>query len=329
MKNILIILFLTLANVIFAQEKTTIKGINRVGLSVKNLDESVAFYSNGMQLKEVKRCSESGSDKATQKSDLSEKVRKSSILQGVNCFLELMEFRGAASQDLSQMPIQGPGITHVCYQAPKDKPIYEKVKTLSAKIVSRGNQPIDRGFGYTYSYARDLNNIMFEMEHLEKPPFKEDVIVGHVALVTPDMDRLVKFYTQLLGIEPHTRRDSINNNPKLDDIANIDGLKMRAAWFKTGSIGLEMWSFENPKTNEVKTPSPYHQIGYNKVVFEVENIDSEYKRLKDLGVIFLSEPNVNQGNTTVYARDPDGNLIGLEQLKSDSIMSLDRLNIKK
>ena len=329
MKNILIILFLTLVNTIFAQEKTTIKGINRVGLSVKNLDESVAFYSDGMQFKEVKRCSESGNDKAEKKSDLSKKVRKSSILQGINCFLELMEFKGAESQDLSKMPIQGPGITHICYQASKNKPIYEKVKTLSAKIVSRGNQPIDRGFGYTYSYARDLNNIMFEMEHLEKPPFKEDVIVGHVALVTPDMDRLVKFYTQLLGIEPHTRRDSINNNPKLDDIANIDGLKMRATWFKTGSVGLEMWSFENPKTNEVKTPSPYHQIGYNKVIFEVENIESEYKRLKDLGMIFLSEPSVNQGDTIIYIRDPDGNLIGLEQLRSDSVMSLDRLNMKK
>ena len=322
MKNILIILFLTLANIVFAQEKTTIKGINRVGLSVKNLDESIAFYSDGMQLKEIKRSAE-------KRNNLTTKKYKTAILQGANCFLELMEFTGSASQNLSQMPIQGPNITHVCYQAPKNKPIYEKVKTLSAKIVSRGNQPIDRGFGYTYSYARDLNNIMFEMEHLEKPTFKEDVIVGHVALVTPDMDRLVKFYTQLLGIEPHTRRDSIKNNLKLDDIANIDGLKMRAAWFKTGSIGLEMWSFENPKTNQAKTPSPYHQIGYNKVIFEVENIDSEYKRLKDLGMIFLSEPSVNQGDTIIYIRDPDGNLIGLEQLKSDSVMSLDRLNMKK
>jgi catechol 2,3-dioxygenase-like lactoylglutathione lyase family enzyme len=321
MKKNLIILFITLASNLFAQEKSMIKGINRVGLSVKNLHESVAFYSNGMQLKEIKRDVE-------KKGILTKKNHKFSILQGPNCFLELMQFAGSESQDLSKMPIEGPGITHVCYQASKTKPIYEKVKTLSAKIISRGNQPIDRGFGYTYAYARDLNNIMFEMEHLEKPTFKEDVIVGHVALVTPDMDRLVKFYTQILGIEPHTRRDSIRDSPKLDDIANIDGLKMRAAWFKTGSIGLEMWSFENPKTLEAQKPSPYHQIGYNKVVFEVENIDSEYKRLKDLGVKFLSEPVSNKNYSVVYARDPDGNLIGLEQHNTDSTMSLDRLKFK-
>jgi catechol 2,3-dioxygenase-like lactoylglutathione lyase family enzyme len=213
------------------------------------------------------------------------------------------------------MPIQGPGITHVCFQAPRSKSIYEKVKTFGANILSRGNVPIDRGFGITYAYAKDPNGIMFEMEHFAEPPFEQDVLIGHVALVTPDIDRLVSFYTQLLGIEPNRRIDNIKNSPKLDDIANIDSLRMRAAWFKLDNMILEMWQFQNPKTKEPSQPLPFSQIGYNTVAFGVGNLQNEFKRLSSKGVKFLSAPVQNANSSSVYARDPDGNLLLLEEIQ--------------
>jgi catechol-2,3-dioxygenase len=57
---------------------------------------------------------------------------------------------------------------------------------------------------------------LYELEQLDKPPFADSVWMGHVALVTPDIDRLVEFYTKLLGVKPHNRIDNIRNSPKLD-----------------------------------------------------------------------------------------------------------------
>ena len=85
----------------------------------------------------------------------------------------------------SAMPVSGPGVTHVCYQIPNSKPIYDKIKTLGAVIVSRGSKPVDvGGYGIQYAYAKDADGLMFEMEHFDKPKFTEDTWVGHVSIIT-------------------------------------------------------------------------------------------------------------------------------------------------
>jgi catechol 2,3-dioxygenase-like lactoylglutathione lyase family enzyme len=209
------------------------------------------------------------------------------------------------------MPIAGPGITHICYQSPANRSIYDKAKANKATVVSRGNAPVDRGFGIQYAYIKDIDQIMFEIEQLDKPPFDQDHWIGHVALVTHDIDRLVEFYTQLLGHKPHNRIDNIKNSTKLDDIANIDSLKLRAAWFKVGNMQLEIWQFDNPKTIAATAPHSFTKIGYQKIVFEVTDISRDYQRMKTLGANFLSKP----VSSAVLLRDPDGNLLELTELK--------------
>ena len=260
-------------------------------------------------MKETKRTRIDKSIEIEKKNGFKHISRNIAVLASPNSAIELMQFDG--NYEKSKMPVEGPGITHVCFQSPVAKPIYEKAKTFGATIVSRGNAPIDRGFGYQYAYARDENGIMFEMEQAEKPTFTEDIWIGHVAIVTPNIDSLVKFYTLLLAIAPHRRADNIKDNPKLDDIANIDNLKIRGAWIKIGNTNLEMWQFENPLPKKLEKPSPMTQIGYNKISFEVKNLDSVYKKLKSSGIKFLSEPI----DSKVLLRDIDGNLLELFETK--------------
>jgi len=57
------------------------------------------------------------------------------------------------------------------------------------------------------------------------------------------------------------------------------------------------------------------QISYLRRSFiPSDNVDEDYKRLKEAGVEFLGEPQTIEdwGMRCVYFRDPEGNLLSLE-----------------
>lgn len=302
---------------------STVKGINHVSVSVTDLDRSVQFYKNTIELNELSKTSISSAVAVEQAAGFKHVNRKVAILNSANAHIELNQFEG--NKQPCTMPIPGPGITHVCFQSPAANPIYAKSKSLGATIVSRGSAPVDRGFGIQYAYIRDQDNILFEMEQLDKPTFSENCWVGHVAIVTHDIDRLVAFYTQLLGNKPHNRVDNIKNSPKLDDIANMDSLKLRGAWFKVGNMQLEMWQFDNPPIKAAEHPRSFTQTGYQKISLEVGDLASEYKRLSEIGVRFLSKPVTTKERSEVFLRDPDGNLLLLQEFKTNNPRSVDSL----
>jgi catechol 2,3-dioxygenase-like lactoylglutathione lyase family enzyme len=326
-KNNFLSLFLILICPQILAQTTTIKGIHHVSMVVQDLDSSLAFYSQTTGLQELSRPNKNLNNlNLEKKSGFTPPARQTAWLIGPNALLELITFKSKKKPSRSQLPIQGPGFTHFCYQTPQNHSIYEQAKLVGATIVSRNGVPVDRGFGIQYVYIRDKNGILFEVEQLAQAKFEEKVWLGHIAIATPDIDRLVDFYSQLLGTKPYSRADAIKNSPKLDAIANIDSLKLRGAWFRTGNMILEMWQFDNPRTPPATQETPFIQVGYQQIAFEVGNIEQEFQRLKGLGFKFLSSsPIQSETETGLFLRDPDGNLLQLFQYNSESKISLDRL----
>jgi predicted enzyme related to lactoylglutathione lyase len=56
-----------------------------------------------------------------------------------------------------------------------------------------------------------------------------------------------------------------------------------------------------------------YKLGLPLIVFGTNDIDAEYKRLKDLGVQFRGEPKKTEWGTQVMFEDTCGNLIQLHQ----------------
>jgi catechol 2,3-dioxygenase-like lactoylglutathione lyase family enzyme len=183
------------------------------------------------------------------------------------------------------------------------------------------------GQGVYYAYARDHDGIMYETEHLDHAPFEGPIWFSHVALVSPDLDRLVEFYSLLFDAEPN-RRTNRASGPRFDEVAGYDDVMIRAAWFDIGNMILEMWQFVNPVTPEPEKPPSIEDLGYNKVAFEVSDLYKEYERLTALGVAFLSSPTMSVDGWEVCLRDPDGNLISLIQPQTEAGLSVSHLKQK-
>ena len=280
---------------------STIKGMHHVGIAVSDVEKSVEFYQSVTALKRIDHDNIAGY--------LPEPCEKSAVLKGPNGYLQLMQFAGPT--DLSEVPVAGPGVTHLCLQSPAEDALFNNFINNGAKPVSKGDQPIDlNGQGVRYGYARDADNIMFEIEQLDQPRFEGSIWIAHIALVTPDLDQSVAFYRNLLGVETYGLVNKVMGE-RFDEVTGIENVRIRVAWFNTGNMVLEIWEYVNPKTPHPGEPLPFSKIGYNKIALEVDDLEAELSRLKRMGVECLNEPEEINGITEVYFRDPDGNLISL------------------
>ena len=306
-----------------------IKGIHHIGASVQNLEDVIEFYQGAVDLPSVRRF-ETAADAAVDRVQELQNVYGRHAFLGANTtYLELFEFEGPQPKPQQIMPVYGPGITHVCFQSPADDPAFNKFRRQGMQLVSRGDGPVKLARpDITYVYGRDASDNMIEVEQWDTPPRPFPVWIAHVAFVSPDIERLTNFYsTTLLGMDtpPEIRR--INGIANIDVVGDIDNADLFVAWIPTPNILIEIWQYVNPKTPDVTEEGSLETLGYTHACFEVDDAWAEHKRLKALGVPFLSEPEQTVNAVTVFGHDPDGNLFELLQfLNEDEPFSLSRLD---
>ena len=118
----------------------------------------------------------------------------------------------------------------------------------------------------------------------------------YACVLTRHIERVGAFYPQILQLEPRGRpgylefetQPGIFSLWSLDDYARTIGATLTEGMAQSGRIMLE---------------------------FEVQDVDAEYTRLRelaDLRIEFVMPPrDLPWGNRSIYFRDPDGNLINV------------------
>jgi catechol 2,3-dioxygenase-like lactoylglutathione lyase family enzyme len=230
-------------------------------------------------------------------------------------FIQLMDFEPGKAEAPVERPVVGPGYTHICFQSPSSDAAIQRFKAAGLSIISRFGKPdgVDiGGYGVRYAYGRDPDGIMIENESLDFPKRKESAWISHIANTVHDLDAMLLFYEKLLGRKAH-RTIAQENRPRLDDVANIDGLSIKGAWFSVGNMEIEVWEYVRPRTPAPAAKRKLDQIGYNSFGLEVADLKAEQARLKKLGIM-PAGPAVKMGGWQVqYAYDPEGNLFSVQQ----------------
>ena len=139
--------------------------------------------------------------------------------------------------------------------------------------------------------------------------------IHHIALHTPNFDKMVKFYRDAFGFEPGAPPITWKNSPDVDNIVGLKGSAARTQMLKAGTCYIELFEYSAPDDGRKGPPARPHDHGYTHFCVDVIDIESEYKRLKALGMTFANtEPVVMGDIKAVYGKDPDGNIIEIQEV---------------
>ncbi|MBT5891583.1 MAG: VOC family protein [Chromatiales bacterium] len=133
----------------------------------------------------------------------------------------------------------------------------------------------------------------------------------HAALSTPNLERCLTFYTEVVGCEIAYEFGWPKGSADADKVTGLLESEAKAAMLKLGDSFLEVFEFSSPQPKPRHGERPVCDNGITHIAVEVNDIHSEYKRMKSAGMMFHSEPMAQESGFMVYGRDPDGNVLEL------------------
>ena len=162
--------------------------------------------------------------------------------------------------------------------------------------------------------------------------------IDHIALMVSDIDRSLRFYRDLLGLEVVSPEEHINK-PWVDEMVKMSNVHVREYRFRAkggvnGYVGdegdaeltFDIIQYIHPESPPVERYAIHH-VPSAHLCFGVEELPPIYERLKAEGVEFVSPPVRYTGDGewhVLFFYDPDGNLLefneigtGQQQLASD------------
>lgn len=125
--------------------------------------------------------------------------------------------------------------------------------------------------------------------------------VGAVILLVSDMERSIKFYSDILELPVKTRSKDWTEFFNKDTVLALHPAPKKKKTLKTGSGTL--------------------------VGFEVTDLDSTVKKLKEKRVKFFKKPKEEPFGKHAIVQDPDGHLISIAEINEKSSEGFDLLGL--
>jgi len=143
--------------------------------------------------------------------------------------------------------------------------------------------------------------------------------IHHVSVVVSDLDKMAAFYCDAFGFHSTTSLDWPRGTKQVDDIIGVPNSSGKMQMLRAPNLLLELFQYLSPEGQRTDTREPW-RLGYTHFCVDVTDIDAEYARLIKLGMTFHAPP-PPRGKIDVraiYGRDPEGNIIEIQELFSST-----------
>ena len=149
--------------------------------------------------------------------------------------------------------------------------------------------------------------------------------IHHVAVHVRDLDRMTQFYRDAFGFEIVGEAFGWQGEPLLDRILDVPGSAARGCMMRAGTCYLELFQFSAPEPVSTRPLRPFDK-GYTHFCVDVTGIEAECARLSGLGMSFGDRAPVDMGHVkTLYGRDPEGNVIEIQEAAAHCDFRLEQL----
>jgi catechol 2,3-dioxygenase-like lactoylglutathione lyase family enzyme len=301
------------------------RGLDRVCLSVRDLDRGVAFYRDRMELQPGGSAAWAGEEIAALfgLADCPD-----ARLAWLRCphtatTVELLEFEGARSASLIRDPQRSydRGLFDMAFSVRELNPLYDR-------LVAEGLKPLSPPIRYVANFAdADVRDVLIAEENVVylsliqrfRPP--PDPIAGEigrmldVAAFVPDMDAAIAFWTEGMGLE--ARIDVPIEAPEIVELLALpEGAAMRLAFLTVpGSSAplLELLHCSAPGKPLDPTPP---RIGEFAVGLSDDEPDRLVQRAIAAGATKLgSVASTPAGGRRIALKSPDGIQITINEAR--------------
>lgn len=150
--------------------------------------------------------------------------------------------------------------------------------------------------------------------------------VDHINLVVSDLDRSVRFYTELLGFR-EIRRSRLEGQ-WIESVVGLKNVRADVAYVvaPAGEPRLELLCYESPRGEPVPANSLANTPGLRHIALRVKDIHEMVRRLREAGVKIIGGPAAvpkdaithEAGHKILcYFLDPDGTLLELAEYRRE------------
>jgi catechol 2,3-dioxygenase-like lactoylglutathione lyase family enzyme len=139
------------------------------------------------------------------------------------------------------------------------------------------------------------------------------MIIGlhHTGLVVTDLDAAIAFYTTQQAFSVVSRFD-LADTPENREMLELDDARARVAFLR-GTLGaIELFEYAVPK-HQGEPERQVYSAGIRHICLQQDLSDAMYDHFLAVGAASHARPSgLGTGNSYVYIRDPEGNIIELE-----------------
>lgn len=267
------------------------RGIHHVELAAANVDSLARFHAQASRLT------------PWPEAEATAALATGRWLRAPNAALRVVP----ASQTVQPLPVSEAGWTHLCLQGIELQALVQAHLAAGARLHTT---PVDLGTGFLYTYARDPEANVVELEGV--PPLRDDdrPWIAHVNVACHDLRSMAHFYGALFGVEPR-RSPALGHDPRLDALADLKGVALRMAWVPAHNLQIELIHYSAPEGDRTGLDSRRRapgQPGWQRVALEVSSLSEAQAHLIACGGALGPIDPCGVGR---QATDPEGNALWL------------------
>lgn len=151
--------------------------------------------------------------------------------------------------------------------------------------------------------------------------------IHHIGLHSKNFDAMRKFYKDAFGFEEVGEEMRWTPHPYGDALLGVKNASGRLVTLKGANCCVELFEYYSPPPRDAGPAQP-NDYGYTHFSVEVTDIEEEFERLKGLGMTFTADAPGDLGTVkSIYGRDPDGNVIELQQIMDNGPLAFENFSI--
>ncbi len=129
--------------------------------------------------------------------------------------------------------------------------------------------------------------------------------LDHFNITVTDLEKSVDFYQRAFGFEVDRRFET--ESPNIARLSAFESVHLQMAILQKGTTRMGLLYYTNP-TSTADARLGLNDVGAPQLVFDVDDVQAEYKRLTEMGVKFKTEPVTDTGARIMAAQgwDPNG-----------------------